>query len=261
VGGPPGWGLNMGLTTPTVKNKHVTNLLHEPGTWTDSFDKRPKRQIVDMTFGTWNIICLYRAGSLVLVSKELKNKLDLVGVQVRWEGGGTVPAGEYTFCYGKGNENHELGTGFFVHKRILPAFERVEFISDRMSYIILRGHWCHHIVPNVHSSTEDKIDYVKDSFYEELERVFHKAPKYHMKILLGNFNAKVGRENIFKLTIWNESLHELSNDKGVNLPHQKISESKVQYSHISDMWKNYFSQLFNVHSVSTLPLFFNFGFI
>jgi hypothetical protein len=50
---------------------------------------------------------------------------------------------------------------------------------------------------------------VKDSFYEELECVFDKFPKYHIKILLGNFNAKVGRENIFKPTIGNESLHEI----------------------------------------------------
>jgi hypothetical protein len=38
-----------------------------------------------------------------------------------------------------------------------------------------------------------------------------------MKILLGDFNAKVGRENIFKTTIGNESLHEISNDSGVRV--------------------------------------------
>jgi endonuclease/exonuclease/phosphatase family metal-dependent hydrolase len=58
---------------------------------------------------------------------------------------------------------------------------------------------------------------VKDSFNEEVERVFDKFPKYHMKILLGDFNAKVGREDIFKPTIRNESLHEINNDNGIRL--------------------------------------------
>jgi hypothetical protein len=62
----------------------------------------------------WNVKSLYRAGSLVTAAKELsKYNLDLVGVQeVRWDKGGTGPAGKYTFSYGKGNENHELGKGF-----------------------------------------------------------------------------------------------------------------------------------------------------
>jgi hypothetical protein len=50
--------------------------------------------------------------------------------KVRWEGGDTEPAGEYTLSYGKGNVNYELGTGSFVHK----------------------------IVLNVHAPTEDKTD-------------------------------------------------------------------------------------------------------
>jgi hypothetical protein len=54
-----------------------------------------------------------------------------------------------------------------------------------MSYMILRGRWCNIIVLNVHDPTEDKNHDIKDRFYEELEQVFDKFSKYHMKILLG----------------------------------------------------------------------------
>jgi hypothetical protein len=48
---------------------------------------------------------------------------------------------------------------------------------------------------------------VKDGACKELERVFDKFPKYNLEILLGDFNAKVGREDIFKQTIGIGSLH------------------------------------------------------
>jgi hypothetical protein len=104
---------------------------------------------------------------------------------------------------------------------------RVEFISDRMSYIILRGFWSSIIVLNVYAPCEDKGDGVKDSFYEELGHVFDQFPRYDMKILLGDLNVKVGRVNIFKLTIRNESLHEISNDNGVRVVNLATSENLV----------------------------------
>jgi hypothetical protein len=86
-----------------------------------------------------------------------------------------------------------------------------------MSYITLRGRWCDIIVLNVHAPTVDKNDDMKESFYEKLERLFDKFPKQHMKILLRDFNVKVGREDIFRQKIGNVSSHEINDDNGVNV--------------------------------------------
>jgi exonuclease III len=55
----------------------------------------------------------------------------------------------------------------------------------------------------VHTPSKDKSDDSKESFYEELEQVFKHFPKYYIKIIMGDFNVKLGGEDIFKPTIWN----------------------------------------------------------
>jgi hypothetical protein len=62
-----------------------------------------------------------------------------VGVRdVKWEERGTERAEDYMFFYGEGNGDHKLGTGFFVDKSIISAVNRVESITDRTEYVILR---------------------------------------------------------------------------------------------------------------------------
>jgi hypothetical protein len=68
---------------------------------------------------------------------------------------------------------------------------------------------------------------LKDSFYEESEQVFDHFPKSYAKIVLGDFNAKLGTEDIFKPTTGNESLHEDSNDNGVRVVNFATSKNLV----------------------------------
>jgi hypothetical protein len=54
-----------------------------------------------------------------------------MGVQeVRLDNRSSVTAGDYIFFYGKGNKNHQLGTGFLVYYRIVSAVKRVMVVSD-----------------------------------------------------------------------------------------------------------------------------------
>jgi hypothetical protein len=48
----------------------------------------------------------------------------------------------------------------------------------------------------IQENSEDSIS----SVYEKLEEVFNHFPKCHMKILLGDFNAKLRRGDILKPT-------------------------------------------------------------
>jgi hypothetical protein len=110
------------------------------------------------------------------------------------------------------------GHGVSKYNTNISIVKRVEFAGDRIAYTtsILRGRRCD-IVLNVRKPTEDKILDMKGSFYKELECAFDRFPKYHLKILLGGVNSKVGRKDIFKQTAGNESLHKISNGNGVGV--------------------------------------------
>jgi hypothetical protein len=64
-------------------------------------------------------------------------------------------------------------------------------------------------------ASEDYSNDIKDSFYKELGREFDQIPRYYIKILLHDFNAKASTEDTFKLKIRYKSPHEINNNNGV----------------------------------------------
>jgi len=86
----------------------------------------------------------------------------------------------------------ETKNGFFVKHRTVSAVKRVEFVSDGMSFIVLRGCLHNIIILNVCAPNEEKCNYSQDRYYEEMGQTFNHFPKYHTKILLQDFNAKLG---------------------------------------------------------------------
>jgi len=100
-----------------------------------------------------------------------------------------------------------------------------------MSCIVLRGRWCNIVVLNVHAPSEDKSGDSKGRFVREFRAGFlNNFPKYHMEIDLGDFNAKVGRETIFKPTIGNESLYQDNFDNGDRIVKSATSKNLARYS-------------------------------
>lgn len=70
---------------------------------------------------------------------------------------------------------------------------------------------------NMHAETEDKDVNTKENFYLELERAYDGTSSNDTKVVIGDCNAKIGREPVYKKTIGNQSLHETSNDNGLRV--------------------------------------------
>jgi hypothetical protein len=67
----------------------------------------------------------------------------------------------------------------------------------------------------------------KDCICEELGRVYDQFSRCDTTVLLDDFNTKVGREDIFKPTIGNESPHEISDDNVVRVINLATSKNLV----------------------------------
>ena len=127
----------------------------------------------------------------------------------------------------KSNRKSSTGNRIFVHHRIVSAVKRVEFVSDRMSYTVLKGRWCNTVIFSMHAANEKESNDSKDSFYEELEQVFDEMPNVPYEHFYGILMQKWEMRIFSNRQIGNASLHHDSNDNGVRIGKFATSKSLV----------------------------------
>lgn len=90
-------------------------------------------------------------------------------------------------------------------------------VNERLCYLQVAG-WNFDICKmNGYAPTENKEEEVKNIFYEDLERLFDYLPNNFIKIIAGDLNAQVGKEQFLRPKIGQETWHPVSNDNGLRL--------------------------------------------
>ena len=72
--------------------------------------------------------------------------------------------------------------------------------------------------------TDSNTEEIKEEFYNLLEQNINQMATSDIKIILGDFNANVGKENMYKLTIGNESLHNETNNNRIKIIQFAVSK-------------------------------------
>ena len=104
-----------------------------------------------------------------------------------------MDTGDFKILY-SGSMKSTLGTGFVVSKEYKGSIMESKPINERICTLRIRARLFNVTLICVHAPKEETGEEVKDRFYEELENVCDGAAGHDVKIILGDMNAKIGRE-------------------------------------------------------------------
>ena len=133
-----------------------------------------------------------------LAELRATTRLEIVAIkETRWSGNGLIKRSNYSLYYSGSNKTGQAGTGCIVTKRTFKYFF-LEFgtYNERQCKLRIKGKYNNRTLINVYAPTEDKIDEDKEQFYEDLQSVVDEVPKSDIAIILGEPNAKLGKERV-----------------------------------------------------------------
>jgi len=136
---------------------------------------------------------------------------------VRWIGQGVLEKRDHAVFYSCDRKQRLLGVGFVVEKNFKHLVMDFRAISTRICTLRLKGKFYSYTIINVHAPTEVSTEEEKESFCDLLQKTHEECPSYDVKIVVGDMNAQIGKEEVYCPTIGKHSLHESTNDNDYRL--------------------------------------------
>jgi hypothetical protein len=108
----------------------------------------------------------------------------------------------------------QLGTGFMVRKEVEKNIMSFTPINERICMLRLKGKFHNITLINVRAPTEEKTGEEKVKFYDVLQRTYDRTPRHDIVMILGDLNAKMGKEKAYENVTGKHTLHDISNQSG-----------------------------------------------
>ena len=159
----------------------------------------------EVILGTWNVRTLRESGRLELLKHELNRyKWDIIGLsEVRWTGKGEADDGH--FLWSGEDRVHHRGVGLLLNKTAKKALLGFNPVNSRIISARFKAQPMHLTVIQVYALTADCDDSEINHFYSMLNDTMKQVPKKYILMIMGDWNAKVGPDDI-----GHEDISELS---------------------------------------------------
>ena len=153
------------------------------------------RSRTKLRIGTWNVQTLLQKGKLDNIKQEMKRmNLNILGLsEMRWKGAGCIKSDNYTILY-SGGDQHQKGVGIILDSEASKALKGFWTISDRVIIVKLKSMPFDISIIQVYAPTADKDDTEVEEFYETIEKALKQVKSQDVRIVMGDFNSKVGKE-------------------------------------------------------------------
>lgn len=169
--------------------KRTENLVDNPG------------KVTRTRFGQWNVMTLYQAGKLPILTAECERlNIDVLGMsEVRWNGSGEERAGNDGLLIYSGMPNdddpHIRGVGIYLSKRFKKALMSWRPVSERILTARIQTRYNIITIVQAYAPTDNSSIEDKESFYSLLDKTLTETPTKDTLLMMGDFNAQIGCEN------------------------------------------------------------------